>query len=382
LTTKNNVLILGCGIGGLVVAGELAKKARKEASITVVERKETVQFPPSFPWIMMGWRQPKQVQRNLSFLAKKGVKMVNGTVKSIDARKKRVSVDSSTLDYDYLVVALGAEYAPDSIPGFVENAHHIYDLDSAVKFKDAAQNFQGGNILVGVSKTPFKCPTAPYEVALLLEEYYRKERKNVKMRFFTPEKQPVPAAGPVLGKQVEKMLTSRGIEYHPKKELAEVKQDRVVFRDGEEMSFDLLTAVPPHRCPKPVVDAEMVDGSGWVPVNPQTLATKFENVYAVGDVTTIETPHGHVPFLPKAGIFAESQAEVVANNIACSITGKGERKVWDGSGYCFLGVSKSESAFLQGSFLSNPPRLEFHPPRRKWYLDKVAFEKNWMTRKF
>ncbi len=382
MTTKNRVLILGCGIGGSIVAGELAKKARKQASITVVERKPVVQFLPSFPWVMMGWRKPRQVQRSLSFLSRKGVKVVSGSVRSIDARKKRVHVDSSTLEYDYLVVALGAEYAPESIPGFAEYAHHIYDLDSAVKFGDAARNFQGGNVLVGVSRTPFKCPTAPYEAALLLEEFYRKEGRNARVRFFTPEKQPVPAAGPVLGKQVEKMLTSRGIEYNSKKELAEVKQDRVLFKDGGEMGFDLLMAVPPHRCPKPVVDAEMVDVSGWVPVNPQTLATKFEGVYAVGDVTTIETPHAHVPFLPKAGIFAEGQAEVLANNIAFSITGKGERKSWDGSGYCYLGVSKSESAFLQGSFLSNPPRLEFHPPRRKFYLDKVAFEKNWMKRKF
>ena len=237
MTTKNRVLVLGCGIGGTIVAGELAKKARKQASITVVERKQAVQFPPSFPWVMMGWRQPRQVQRSLSFLSRKGVKVVGGSVRSIDARKKRVQVDSSTLDYDYLVVALGAEYAPESIPGFAEYAHHIYDLDSAVKFGDAARNFQGGNVLVGVSKTPFKCPTAPYEAALLLEEFYRKEGRNAKIRFFTPEKQPVPAAGPVLGKQVEKMLISRGIEYNSKKELSEVKRDRVVFGAGATYLF-------------------------------------------------------------------------------------------------------------------------------------------------
>ena len=376
------MLILGCGLGGLVAAGELAREAGQQAAITVIERKQVFEFPPSFPWVMMGWRQPKQVQRNVSFLSRRGVKIVNDTVKSIDTRKRRVATAASILEYDYLVVALGAEYGPEMVPGFVEHAHHIYDLDSAVKFRDASQTFQGGNVLVGVSRTPYKCPTAPYEAALLLEEYYRREKKNVKIQFFTPEKQPVPAAGPVLGKQVEKMLVSRGIEYFPRKELAEVKRDHVMFKDGGEMRFDLLMVVPPHRCPKPVVDAEMVDESGWVPVNPQTLATKFENVYAVGDVTTIETPHGHMPFLPKAGVFAEGQAEVVANNIARSITGKGERKAWDGSGYCFLGVSRSESAFLKGSFLSNPPRLEFHPPRRKWYLDKVASEKNWMQRKF
>ena len=382
MTPKNNVLILGCGVGGLTVAGELAQKARKQASITVVERKTSFQFPPSFPWVMMGWRQPRQVQRNLSSLARKRIKIIHENVRTIDTKAKRVETDTATLNYDYLVLALGAEYAPEQIPGFTEYAHHIYDLDSAVKFRDAVQNFQGGNIAIGVSKTPFKCPTAPYEVALLLEEHFRKEKKKSSIRFFTPEGQPVPAAGPVLGKQVEKMLVSRGIEYHPKKELAEVKQDRLLFKDKEEMNFDLLMAVPPHRCPKPVVDGGMTDTSGWVPVNPQMLATKFDNVYAIGDVTAIETPHGHMPFLPKAGVFAQGQGEVVANNLAYAITGKGERRAWDGTGNCHLGVSKAESAFLKGSFLSNPPRLEFHPPRRKWHLDKVAFEKKWMQRWF
>ncbi len=382
MTLKNNVVILGCGVGGLTVAGRLAQKVGKQASVTVVERKPSFQFPPSFPWVMMGWRQPRQVQRSLSFLSRKGVKLIEDTVRMIDVRKKRVGTDSSTLEYDQLVVALGAEYAPEEIPGFIEHAHHIYDLDSAVKLRDELQNFQGGNVLVGVSRTPFKCPTAPYEAALLLEERFRREKKKFKIEFFTPERQPVPTAGPVLGKQVEKMLVSRGIEYHPRMEMVEVRQDRVLFKDGVEMGFDLVIAVPPHRCPKPVVDAELTDASGWVPVNPQKLATKFDDVYAIGDVTAIETPHGHVPFLPKAGVFAEAQAEVVADNIAYEITGKGERRAWDGSGHCFLGVSKSESAFLKGSFLSNPPRLEFHPPRRKWFLDKVAFEKDWMQRRF
>ena len=374
------MLILGCGVGGLVVASELAKRTRKKASITVVDRKSTFQFPPSYPWVMMGWRQPKQVQRSLSPLARKGIKIIQENVKSINTKAKKVETETSALNYDHLVVALGAEYALERVPGFNEYAHHIYDLDSAVKFRDAVQKFPGGNIVLGVAGTPFKCPSAPYEAALLLEEHFRREGKTSTIQFFTPEAHPVPAAGPVLGKQVEKIIVSRGIGYHPRKKLREVKRDRVIFEDREEMSFDLLMAVPPHRCPKPVVDAGLTDGSGWVPVNPQMLATKLGDVYAIGDVTAIETPHGHVPFLPKAGVFAEDQGEILANNLACSITGEGERRAWDGTGQCFLGVSKSESAFLKGSFLSNPPRLEFHPPRRKWHLDKVAFEKRWMHR--
>ncbi len=378
----NHVVILGCGVGGLVVASSLAKQAKKAASITVIERKAQFHFPPSFPWLMMGWREPRQVQHDLKPLAKKGVKIINENVTGIDVSKKRVKAESSELSYDHLVVALGAEYAPEQIPGFEEYAHHIYDLEHAVKFRDAVENFKGGTLAVGVSRTPFKCPAAPYEASLLLEDHFRKTGKNVNIEFFTPEPNPVPATGAVIGKQVERLLASRGIHYHAGKKLARVEKERLVFDDKEEIRYDLLFAVPPHRPPRPVVDAGLTDSSGWVPVNPNTLATKFENVYALGDVASIETPHGHVPFLPKAGAFAHGQGEVLANNLAVSITGKGERKAWDGSGACFLEVSRGESGFLKGNFLSNPPRLEFHPPRRKWHLEKVVFEKYWMRHWF
>ncbi len=374
----NHVVILGCGVGGLVVASSLAKQAKKAASITIIEQKPQFHFPPSFPWLMMGWREPKQVQRDLKPMAKKGVKVINESVTGIDVSKKRVKTESSELSYDHLVVALGAEYAPEQIPGFVEYAHHIYDLEHTVKFRDTVENFKGGTLALGVSRIPFKCPAAPYEASLLLDDHFRKTGKNVSIQFFTPEPNPVPATGEIIGKQVERLLVSRGIQYHASRRLAAVEKERIIFDDKEAINYDLLFAVPPHRAPRPVVEAGLTDSSGWVPVNPSSLATKFEDVYALGDVASIETPHGHVPFLPKAGVFAQGQGEVLANNLAVSITGKGERRAWDGSGGCFLEVSRGESAFLKGNFLSNPPRLEFHPPRRKWHLEKVVFEKYWM----
>ncbi len=383
MLAKNNVLILGCGLGGLVAANTLAKQAKRAASITVVERKTSFQLPALFPWVMMGWRQPRQVQRDLKALSKRKIKVINENVRSIDISKRRVRIDSSELSYDYLIVALGADYALEEIPGFQQYAHHIYDLDSAVKFRDAVDSIpNGGTLAIGISRLPFKCPVAPYEAALLLEDHFRKNGKSVNVQFFTPEAHPLPAAGPVLGKQVERMLAGRGIKYHPKKNLARIEQGRVAFDDGSKIIFDLLFAVPPHRCPKPVIDAGLTDSSGWVPVNSYTLATKYDGVYAIGDVAAVETPHGHVPLLPKAGVFARGHAEVVANNIAVAITGKGERKAWDGTGECFMEVSKGESAFLKGNFLSNPPRLEFHPPRRKWHLEKIRFEKDWMNQWF
>ena len=206
----------------------------------------------------------------------------------------------------------------------------------------------------------------------------RTDKKKAEVELFTPEPHPLPAAGTVIGKQVERLLSSRGIKYSPKTKPARIEKSKVVLENGSELDYDLFIAIPPHRPPKVVVQAGLAESSGWIPVNPQNLATKHKDVYAIGDVSSIETPHGHVPYLPKAGVFAQGQAEVVANNVAVSITGKGQLKQWDGRGSCHLQVSKSESAFLQGSFLSNPPKLEFYPANRKWYLDKVKREKAWL----
>src|SRR3972149_5728475 len=196
--SSKTVLILGGGVGGLVASNILKEKLGDQATVRLVERKRQFQFPPSYPWLMLGQRKPEQVQKDLGLLKKKGIEVVNDEVESIDIDGKVVKgKENDDLSYDYLIIALGAEYAPDAIPGFKEHAHHIYDLDSAVRFKEAVEKFEGGTIAVGVSRTPFKCPAAPYETALLLEDYYSKKgmRDRVKFEFFTPEGSPVPAVG-------------------------------------------------------------------------------------------------------------------------------------------------------------------------------------------
>jgi sulfide:quinone oxidoreductase len=251
-----------------------------------------------------------------------------------------------------------------------------------MKLRDALENLENGKLLIGISQLPIKCPVAPYGLALLLQDHFAREKKKVAVEFFTPEPHPAPAAGPVIGKQVERLLATKGITFHPKVKLSKVEKEKAVFEGKTDLPYDLLIVVPPHKCPSVVVEAGLTDSSGWIPVSPRTLATRLERVYAIGDVTAIETPHAHVPFLPKSGSFALGHADVVANNIAMSITGKGERRVWDGTGSCFLEVNRGESAMLRGEFLSNPPRLEFHPPRRKWQAEKTKLEEYWMKHRF
>ena len=377
MPSNDKVVVLGCGIGGLAVSRLLSEKA-PSASITIVEQKKNFEFAPSFPLLAMGRREPKTIQRPFAVPRKKKVRFINGRVTAIDTKSKSVMTESEALKYDHLVVSMGVDFSPGDVSGLENYAHQFYDFESAKKLRDALDHFGGEKIVIGISRLPIKCPVAPYGLALLLQDHFAKTKKNVAIEFFTPEPYPAPAAGPVIGKQVERILAAKGIAFRPKVKLSRVDKDKIVFEGKTELPYDILIVVPPHKCPTAVIEAGLVDASGWVPVSPHTLATRFEKVYAIGDVTSIETPHAHVPFLPKSGSFTLGQAEIVANNIAMSINGKGERKTWDGTGSCFLEVHKGESAMLRGAFLSNPPRLEFHPPRRKWQLEKTKLEAYWM----
>lgn len=381
----NSVVILGGGVGGLVVANLLQDRLGKEAEVIVVDRKKVFQFPPSYPWVMTGDRGPQQVQRPLALLKKKGIRVVVGEISKIDLEARSVQVDGSRLRYDYLVIALGAEYAPDRIPGFAGAAHHIYDLESAVRLRQALTQFDGGEIAVGVSSLPFKCPAAPYETALLIDHLFRNRpsRSGVRIRFFTPEGLPLPSAGPEIGNTTLELMMARGIDATFKTKLKEVQSGKAVFDDGSEILFDLLIAVPPHLCPTVVKEAGLTDETGWIPVDPASMRTAHDGVYAIGDVASVPTPSGFVPYLPKAGVFAHGEAEVVANNISVEIRGKGKAKVFDGGGSCFLMTGGAQAAFVKGSWFSTPrPSVKFSAPSRTSYMQRVLFEKYWLRRWF
>ena len=378
---KQTVLVLGGGIGGLVASSKLKNELGDRAEVRLIERKKEFQFPPSYPWLMLGMREQAQVQKPLDPLRKKGIDVVNDEVVSISVDGKLVKTRSGEFPFDYLVVALGAEYQPEIIPGFKDHAHHIYDLDSAVASRKAIESFSGGDVAVGVSRTPFKCPAAPYETALLLDHYFREKglRDKFRIRFFTPEGMPLPSAGPGIGDGTKQLMESRGIEFKFKAKLTEITSNDAKFEDGTSVPYNLLFAVPPHRAPKVVLDSGLTDQSGWVPVEPATLRTKQESVYAIGDVASVPTPSGFVPLLPKAGVFAHGQAEVVAHNISVDIKGSGTKREFDGSGSCFLMTGGEEAAFVKGTWYSKPhPDIKFQHPSGAIYYERVLFEKYWM----
>jgi sulfide:quinone oxidoreductase len=382
---SSKIVILGAGIGGIVTARELKDRVGNKGDVTLIDRKPRFVFPPSLPWVVTGVRAPQRVERELSALKKHGLTIRQAEVNGLDLERKTVQTTDGLVAYDHLVIALGADLAPETIPGFSAHANHMYDLPSAVRMREAVDAFRGGTLAIGVSRLPFKCPAAPYEMAFLLDDTLRRRglREKTKIEFFTPEGAPLPAAGPENGAKVTEMLHERGIGYQTKRRVKDVSPGLVTFEEGQPQPFDLLVCVPPHQAPKPVVSAGLTDASGWVPVDPRTLRTRQPEVYAVGDVAAVPTPRGYVPLLPKAGVFARGQASIVANHLAVQILGKGRVKEWDGFGACFLEVARSKSAFMSGNFLASPhPELEFRGPSAIYHTQKVLYEKRWFNHWF
>jgi len=207
----------------------------------------------------------------------------------------------------------------------------------------------------------------------------RKVRDQVSVDVYSPEPGPMPLAGPENSKQIRQMVEAKGIGYFPEHAVTNVDAagKRLHFANGVSADYDLLAYVPPHRAPQVVIDAGLTGESGWVPVNKQTLATKFPGVYAIGDVTGITLAIGKP--LPKAGVFAHGEAEVVAHNLICEITGKGAPKAFDGHGECFLETGDGKAGMGRGNFYAEPaPQIKLSAPGRTLHLGKVAFEKYWL----
>ena len=329
------VVILGGGVGGLVAANRLRRRLDRRHSVVLVDRQARHVFSPSFLWMMRGWREPPDISRDLGRLARKGIEVVTDEIREIDPSRRRVATERQEISGDYLIVTLGAEGWLGGIPGLAEAGHNLYDLEGALRLRDALRTFREGRVVVLIAGLPFKCPAAPYEAAMLLEAALRErgDRGRSEVDIYTPETLPMPVAGQAMGEAVKAIVEAKGIGFHAQHRLTAVASDRreLTFDNGVRAGYDLLVVIPPHRCPPVVKEAGLTGESGWVPVDKGTLETRHERVVALGDVTAIKLPVGLM--LPKAGVFAHGQAEAVAHNVAAAIAGSPARRIFDGSGY-------------------------------------------------
>jgi sulfide:quinone oxidoreductase len=373
------ILVLGAGFGGLELSTRLSEEVGDELDLTLIDQSDGFVFGFSKLDVMFGKALPATVHHSYSDIVKPGVRFVQTAIRSIDPEKKIVETDAGSFSADVLVVALGADLNPAATPGLVEVGNEFYTVPGAFALRNVLPTFGGGRVIVGVTSTPFKCPPAPSETALLMHDYLtaRGIRGDSEISLVMPMGVPIPPS-PAASEALLVAFAERGINWYPERLVNRLDADRkvAVFSDGEEMPFDLFLGVPKHVAP-PVVEEAGLTVDGWVPVSSLTLETSFTDVFAVGDVTSVGTP--------KAGVFSEGQASVVADQLISRIRGGSTSSTYDGHGTCYLEFGNDLVARVSVTFLSGQaPAGELEGPSEAIAEDKVAFGatrvKRWFNR--
>ncbi len=381
MSAAQTVVILGGGVGGVVAAREIRRRLPRQHRVVLVEREREHVFAPSLLWLMVGLRDAASIKRPLRRLERHGIEVRFGEIEGIDPEARKVTVAGETLAADHLIVSLGAELAPETVPGLAEVGHSFYTLAGAESLRAALATIRKGRIVVLTAAPAYKCPAAPYEAALLIDAMLRKQglRDAVTVEVFAAEPGPMGVAGPEMSGAVKQMLEDRGIPYHPQHQVKSVDAaaKRLEFANGVQADFDVLAYVAPHRAPKVVRESPLASETGWVSVDRHTLETRFPGVYAIGDVVSIPLKLGKP--LPKAGVFAHGQADTVAGNVVRAILGTGASKRFTGHGECFIETGDGKAGFGGGDFYAEPlPSVKLRAPGRRWHLAKVLFEKSWL----
>ena len=362
------VLILGAGFGGLELATALSEELGDEIDVTLIDRNAAFSFGYSKLDVMFGRQTLAETRLPYADIEKPGVRFLQQTVLSIDAEARRVTTDAGAHEADFLVVALGADYDLDATPGLVEGGNEFYSFEGAARLRELIPTFTRGHAIIGVCGAPFKCPPAPSECALLLHDdlVARGVRGDCEISVVMPFPRLVPPS-PETSAALRAAFLERDIVFVPGRRVSSLDPARsvAVLDDGTEMPFDLFLGVPKHRAPDVVLESGLaVDG--YIPVGPETLETWVPSVYAVGDVTTVG--------VPKAGVFAERAARVVAASIIATIRGGEQPEPYDGRGSCYIEFGRGLVGRVDVDFFSGPtPTGVFNEPSDSLVRDKETF---------
>ena len=371
------VVILGAGFGGLELSTRLSEALGDDADVTLIDQADGFVFGFSKLDVMFGRTDAGSVHHAYSDVVKPGVRFVQAAITAIDPVAKHVETDAGGFDADVLVVALGADLDPGATPGLVEAGHEFYTVAGAFACRDVLASFEGGRVIVAVTSTPFKCPPAPSETVLLVHDLLvrRGIRDRSEVALVMPMGLPIPPSPPASAALLQ-AFEERGIAWHPDQIVRGLDPARKVAQlaSGDELPFDLFLGVPQHRVPA-VVEAAGLAVDGWIPVDSLTLETAFPDVFAVGDVTSVGTP--------KAGVFAEGQAAVVAETLIARARSSDERAHYDGRGLCYLEFGQGQVAKVDVTFLAGQaPVGGFDGPSEAFLDDKHEFGSSRIQRWF
>jgi sulfide:quinone oxidoreductase len=315
---RKRIVILGGGCGGVVAATHLGRKLGADHDVTLVDRRTDHVFMPAFLFIMLGQRQPHDISRSLNHLAKRNVKVVQSEILGIDPSRQEVTLQREKINYDYLIVSLGLQTRPDLVPGFAEASLHPWEMETALRLRDTLSSFRGGRIVVGVPLGPYRCPPAPYEAQWMLDSYFRQRgiRDRVEIEYFTRDPEPTGERhDPVVWMDAESKL--RNIKQNYEFVVRSINPEKKIVQGlyNYSLSYDLLVMVPPHRPAQVLLDNGLADAETGIRVDYNTLKTKWDNVYAIGDCADMPAS--------KAGGVAHQEGDVLAHNLAVEVTGKG-----------------------------------------------------------
>jgi sulfide:quinone oxidoreductase len=372
------VVVLGAGFGGLELTSRLAARLGDDVDMVLIDGAEGFVFGFSKLDVMFG-RIPAEhaVHPYRDLALPPNVRFVNAQVTAIDPAAKRVDTDAGSFDSDVLVIAMGADLEPSATPGLLAGGHEFYTVAGAFAARDVIAEFDGGDVVIAVTSTPFKCPPAPSETALLMHDFLAERglRDRSSISLVMPLPRPIPPS-PAASEALLTAFAERDINWLPGRLVRGLDPGRKValLADDAELQYDLFLGVPKHRAPEVVV-ASGLTVDGWVPVNPLSLETSVPGVYAIGDVTSVGTP--------KAGVFAEGQAAVVADRIAAQLDSGAGQSEYDGRGVCYVEFGGDTVGRVDATFRAGQaPAGTFDAPSGVWVADKVEFGRSRIARWF
>jgi len=376
-----HVVILGGGFGGLSAANEIRNNLMSsQIKITVIDKKDWFMVGFAKLWIIKGTRTFENSTGSLTNLTKKEINFLKEEILKIDLQNKNIITTSKILPYDFLIIAMGAVLAPENIPGLVENGMNLYDHNHLTEIHNRLKKMKSGNIAISIMGMPYKCPPAPFEASLLIDSMLREQkvRDSVQIHFYSPAPITLPAAGSEISQQILNLINSENIIFHNSCKIKSVEKNKLIFQNGEEYNFDLLLAIPPHIAPNVIYESGLAKEGGFIPIN-RDCKTSFENVYAVGDVTTLAVTETMT--VPKAGIFAEGEAITVAQNIISKIQSKKESSLFDGKGGCFIESGRDTASIIQlDMFSESAPTTVLTESTAKYLNEKIQFEKERLSK--
>lgn len=371
---QKQILILGGGFGGLAAANELRANL-PDAKIIIIDKKDYFMMDLVKLWIIKGTRQFETSKRPLQSVTKKGIDFVNEAAVAIDTNQKKVRTTTKEFSYDYLIVAAGVELAPEKISGLSANTMILYDLEHVQKIREKILQMRSGKLAFAITGMPYKCPPAPFEAALIVSTMLKElgTRDFISIDFYSLAPITLPAAGPEVSKELLDILESEKIKFYGNRKTISVEQNMIKFEDGSTEKFDLLIAVPPHKAPKVVYDSNFAQEGQFISVK-RDCKTQFENVYAIGDVTTMMVTDKIA--VPKAGIFAEGQGVAVAHDIIAQIKKEQTDSIFDGKGGCFVEMGSTAGYVYVDMFAQPNPITRLDKPAQEHMQEKEQFEKD------